>query len=476
MAKPEPYYIDVDLKKESEYYIPKVTQRDTDVVFIVRVTDDGREDPTLLDDFTTITLTSERKDKKAYYVEGKKIPDTNEVKFELGTNELEIVERVTAAIQFYSADGRQTSAQFYYDVKRDMTGVYTPSENESSLIETVLVHGPIEIAKAVAAGEAALAARDSLIEDVTDSINTLETDKTAAITATTAATNKANTAATTADTARTNIVSAANAKITEVEALRVATVGVKDATQAVQNSTKTERDNTAAERLATAQVRADTLIVQNQTKTVKTDTEAVKNATESVRAATEAERLAIIDENDDLQTLKDQTTAVKNETKTVQTDTLKVKNDTLTVKGQAETVITQTNSVKDATDLVRTNSLTALEATKTATTNANAATVSANAVADNTAHLGAYNAATAYKKNNVVSYNGSSYMATQNTTGNLPTNATYWRLLAQKGVDGSGSVSKVNNMSPDGSGNVMVFHINATAPADTKSLWIDTSN
>ncbi len=52
---------------------------------------------------------------------------------------------------------------------------------------------------------------------------------------------------------------------------------------------------------------------------------------------------------------------------------------------------------------------------------------------------GVYNGATAYVLNDNVSYNGSSYIAKGATTGNLPTNATYWDLLAEKGVDGLGA-------------------------------------
>ena len=39
---------------------------------------------------------------------------------------------------------------------------------------------------------------------------------------------------------------------------------------------------------------------------------------------------------------------------------------------------------------------------------------------------GAYNAGTAYIIDDVVSYNGSSYVCIQASTGNLPTNTTYW--------------------------------------------------
>ena len=43
---------------------------------------------------------------------------------------------------------------------------------------------------------------------------------------------------------------------------------------------------------------------------------------------------------------------------------------------------------------------------------------------------GAYNALTAYSTGDSVSYNGSSYVAIQATTGNLPTDTTYWQILS----------------------------------------------
>lgn len=48
---------------------------------------------------------------------------------------------------------------------------------------------------------------------------------------------------------------------------------------------------------------------------------------------------------------------------------------------------------------------------------------------------GAYNAATTYGIGDVVSYNNSSYIAIQATTGNLPTNTTYWQLLASSATN-----------------------------------------
>src|SRR5210317_1140037 len=46
---------------------------------------------------------------------------------------------------------------------------------------------------------------------------------------------------------------------------------------------------------------------------------------------------------------------------------------------------------------------------------------------------GTYNGATAYTVDDVVEYNGSSYICILASTGNLPTNATYWETMAEGG-------------------------------------------
>lgn len=52
---------------------------------------------------------------------------------------------------------------------------------------------------------------------------------------------------------------------------------------------------------------------------------------------------------------------------------------------------------------------------------------------------GAYDGPTAYVVDDLVSYNGSTYICILDSTGNLPTDTTYWSLVALKGNDGAGS-------------------------------------
>ncbi len=66
-------------------------------------------------------------------------------------------------------------------------------------------------------------------------------------------------------------------------------------------------------------------------------------------------------------------------------------------------------------------------------------------------YLGDYDGGTAYVVGDVVSYNGSSYIAYQPTTGNLPTNTSYWYLLASKGFTGvTGPTGATGNAGPTG--------------------------
>ena len=53
---------------------------------------------------------------------------------------------------------------------------------------------------------------------------------------------------------------------------------------------------------------------------------------------------------------------------------------------------------------------------------------------------GTYVAETTYAVKDAVSYNGSSFIANTETTGNLPTDTDYWDVLAKQGTDGIGSV------------------------------------
>lgn len=89
----------------------------------------------------------------------------------------------------------------------------------------------------------------------------------------------------------------------------------------------------------------------------------------------------------------------------------------------------------------------------------------------------AYNNTKAYVIGNKVSYLGSSYVCILNSTGNLPTNTTYWLLIAQKGEQGANtSASQVTNTP---SGNISsttvqgaINELDTEKASKTQEAWI----
>ena len=63
---------------------------------------------------------------------------------------------------------------------------------------------------------------------------------------------------------------------------------------------------------------------------------------------------------------------------------------------------------------------------------------------------GAYDNATAYAVDDVVSSGGNSYVCIAATTGNTPPNATYWELMAQAGTNGTDGTDLTTTLTTQG--------------------------
>ena len=101
---------------------------------------------------------------------------------------------------------------------------------------------------------------------------------------------------------------------------------------------------------------------------------------------------------------------------------------------------------------------------------------------------GAYNGATAYTVDDVVSYNGSSYICILASTGNLPTNATYWEQMSSAGTNGTDGTDLGTTLTTQGD----IVYRNAsglarlgagtsgqvlqTGGAGANPSWVDTSS
>jgi hypothetical protein len=63
---------------------------------------------------------------------------------------------------------------------------------------------------------------------------------------------------------------------------------------------------------------------------------------------------------------------------------------------------------------------------------------------------GAYNGATNYAVDDVVSYNGSSYVCKLASTGNLPTDTTYWDQMSSAGTNGTNGTDLTTTLTTQG--------------------------
>jgi hypothetical protein len=91
-----------------------------------------------------------------------------------------------------------------------------------------------------------------------------------------------------------------------------------------------------------------------------------------------------------------------------------------------------------------------------------------------------YDNATPYTIGDIVDYQGSSYACKANTTGNLPTNTTYWAMLAEKGEQGIQGIQGIQGVKGDigitwqGAWSAGTYQIN-DGVSHNGSSWIATA-
>ena len=81
---------------------------------------------------------------------------------------------------------------------------------------------------------------------------------------------------------------------------------------------------------------------------------------------------------------------------------------------------------------------------------------------------GDYSSSTQYEKNDVVTYEGSSYVSLQSTQGNAPTNTTYWQLIAEKGT--KGDTGATGQTGATGNGISSVAKTSTSSNVDTYTI------
>lgn len=204
----------------------------------------------------------------------------------------------------------------------------------------------------------------------------------------------------------------------------------------------------------------------------------IAKATEDAITATTIAEEATTKAN---QATEESITATEN-AKTATMDTLKAKAEAEKATAEALVKIAEVNNlitetkqinatsqdkIKEMTTLITTGNqlyldLNNLQAQlKTEIVNSQTATANANAAYEKVKGWDTaveWSSTTTYSRNNVVIRNGSTYQSKVNNNTNNPPSKTdaNWILLAQRGVDGLGSVVSVNGVSPDENGNVVI--------------------
>ncbi len=87
---------------------------------------------------------------------------------------------------------------------------------------------------------------------------------------------------------------------------------------------------------------------------------------------------------------------------------------------------------------------------------------------------GTYNNSTQYYLFDLVDYNGSSYIAKENTVGNLPTNTTYWQLIAEKG--NTGNTGQTGPVGATGNGIASIIKTATVGLVDTYTITYTNGN
>jgi chemotaxis protein histidine kinase CheA len=139
----------------------------------------------------------------------------------------------------------------------------------------------------------------------------------------------------------------------------------------------------------------------------------------------------------------------------------------------ATNAATLANNAATEANTAKTNTEAATIAANTATTNANNAVDTANSLVERTVSKGVYSASTTYYPNNVVTYNGSSYMCTVQALNKVPTDTGYWQLLALKGNDGTGSVVSLTSLNDDIVVAGTVQNPDLAISSTLKTIWND---
>ena len=208
----------------------------------------------------------------------------------------------------------------------------------------------------------------------------------------------------------------------EAETARANAENKRDTAEKSRASAETGRVNAESARVTAESQRANA-------ESVRAQNEAARISAETGRADAEADRVSA----------EDTRIANENARKSAETDRASAE----TVRESGENARKSAEKARASAEQQRESAESTRQTNETARVNAEksrSAAETARQTAENARNVWEeYSAGKAYVPGNKVSFNGSSYVCTAETTGHAPTDTAYWLMIAKKGEDGKGA-------------------------------------
>lgn len=434
------YTLNVDIKRKFTALVPTFVQNDT-ATLIFKIFNNGM--PYDLSSFTSAEVTTQRKDGSVVigkaYIEGS--VGNQYIRYEYLGNEMAESGFAQTTLTIFSDTTRVSILPFKINIVADIRDAIGASE-EYGVLQDLIVRV-----------EDVLGSVEQAVTNANEATNNTNT----AISEANIATNSANIAAINADekallAQNASIIAADKADLANIAAMSANEKAILAEESSVLASNAATNANNAKDAANTATGKANVATALAESAT----TGANQAKTDAITAANNAN----IAKNNANQAVLNADTATQNANKAA--------SDALLAKQLTEQATTNANTASDNANNAASEALTAKDSVEVAISNAEAAIQNANNSATNaqiivndTGSTGTFVLGKAYKKNNLVLDNGSTWITLMNTQNNplpvLPiTENTWWRLVAQRGIDGEGSVSSVNGTFPDVNGNVTI--------------------
>jgi hypothetical protein len=203
---------------------------------------------------------------------------------------------------------------------------------------------------------------------------------------------------------------------------RVAEEELRDDAETIRTSNEVNRVDTEAARVLAETSRSNAEDIRGSNETTRQSNEITRESNESTRESNETTR----------QTSEDDRVSEE------------------IIRGNNETARQAAEIIRDSDESTRqSNETTRQTQESNRQTNTTSAINNLNSIKDSWAFKNTYSNTTSYAVNNIVEYNGSSYICIIDSTGNAPTNTTYWRIVAIKGQNGSGTVASITATNGD---------------------------